>query len=230
MLRTLIVLLILLNALFFGWSRGWLDAATGIKASGDREPERLARQVHPERIQLLGAQAAAALQQRTCMELAGLDSEDAQQAAQAALLRAGLPAAAVTGSSSEQAGIWAVATIKLGTKDFRDRKEETYKRLRIPFEPLSGPADELPSLVLGRFPSAAAADAALEAFTQRALKGLRVLQLQAPSRQFSLRIAEADGAMQAKLKGLKDPALAAGFKACAAAPAAEAASAAASAP
>ena len=232
MLRALIVLLLVLNALFFGWSRGWLDSVTGVKASGDREPERVARQLHPERIQLLGPQAVAALQKRTCLELASPpDSDAALQAAQAALVRGGLPATAITTASSEQPGVWVVATIKLATKDFKDRKEETYKRMHIAFEPLTGPADELPALVLGRFPTAAAANAALEGFSQRFLKGLRVLQVQAPSHNFSLQIAQADGPMQAKLKGLaKDPALAGGFKACTASPAADAASTAASAP
>ena len=226
MLRAIIVLLLLLNALFFVWTRGWLDSAIGIKASGDREPERMARQLQPEQIQLLGAQAAAALAKRSCLELATPPENDAAlQAAQAALVRAGLPGTAISSSSSEQPGVWVVATIKLGTKDFKDRKEETYKRMHIAFEPLTGPADELPSLVLGRFASEAAAKTALDGYEQRFLKGLRVLQLQAPSRRFSLRIAQADGPMQAKLAGSKEPALAGGFKACAAAPDTAAASA-----
>ena len=228
MLRALVVLLIVANALFFGWTRGWLDNVVGIKASGDSEPERQTRQIHPERIQILGAQAAAALQKRSCLEYAGaLDSEAALQAAQAALAKAGVTTAAA--STNEVAGQWVVATIKLGTKDFRDRKEDTYKRLHIAYEPLTGaPADELPSLVLGRYASASAAQAALDGFEARSLKGLRVMQLQAPAKRYGLQIAEADGALQARLKtaAAKDPALAGGFKACAAAPGTAAASAA----
>ncbi|MDY0743419.1 hypothetical protein SNE35_02840 [Paucibacter sp. R3-3] len=216
MLRTLVVLLVVVNALFFGWTRGWLDSVVGVKASGDSEPERQARQLHPERIQILGAQAAAALQQRSCLEYAGaLDNEAALQAAQAALGKVGVTNAAA--STSDLPGQWVVATIKLGTKDFRDRKEETYKRLHIAFEPLTGvAADELPSLVLGRYASAGAAQAALDGFEARALKGLRVMQLQAPAKHYGLQIAEADGALQARLKAAaaKDPALAGGFKAC----------------
>ena len=228
MLRALVVLLIVVNALFFGWTRGWLDSIVGIKANGDHEPERLARQQHPELIQLLGPQAAAALQQRTCLELGPLDSDAAVQAAQAALERGGVPASARSTQAIDQPGVWVVATIKLTSKDFEARKEETYKRMHIDYQPLAGPADELPSLVLGRYASAAAANEALDGFSQRALKGLRVLQLQAANKHFSIQVAQADGAMQARLKGLKDPALAAGFKACAApnAPAGTAASAA----
>uniref|UniRef100_UPI001301DE76 hypothetical protein n=1 Tax=Pelomonas sp. KK5 TaxID=1855730 RepID=UPI001301DE76 len=118
----------------------------------------------------------------------------------------------------ETAGQWVVATIKLASKDFRDRKEETYKRLHVPYEPLAGvAADELPAFVLGRYDSQRAAEAALAAFDARALKGLRVMQLQAASLHWGLRIGAADGAMQARIKGAaaKDPALAGGFKACA---------------
>lgn len=226
MLRALVVLLIVLNALFFGWTRGWLDQVVGIKAIGDREPERLARQLHPERIQLLTPQAAAALQTTACLELGPFDGEPALQAAQAALEKAGVPASDWQATHVDQPGVWAVATIKLGSKDFQARKEETYKRMKISYEFLAGPPEELPTLVLSRHPSERAADAALENFSQRALKGLRVLQVQAPLKRHSLVLPRVDGLQQAKLRGLKDAALAPGFKACpVAAPAAPAAAA-----
>jgi hypothetical protein len=53
MLRWLVLLLALANAVFLAWSLGWLDDVTGLRASGDREPERLARQVRPETIRIL---------------------------------------------------------------------------------------------------------------------------------------------------------------------------------
>lgn len=52
MLRALVVILLVGNGLFFAWSQGWLDALTGVPARGDREPQRLASQVRPERVQL----------------------------------------------------------------------------------------------------------------------------------------------------------------------------------
>ncbi|MFZ2652323.1 MAG: SPOR domain-containing protein, partial [Burkholderiaceae bacterium] len=59
MLRLLVVLLALANAGFLVWTLGWLDDATGYRARGDREPERLERQVRPDSIRLLPAGAAA---------------------------------------------------------------------------------------------------------------------------------------------------------------------------
>ncbi|MCV2370371.1 hypothetical protein [Roseateles oligotrophus] len=230
MLRALVLLLLLLNAAFFGWTQGWLDPLVGIKASGDREPERIAQQLHPERVTLLSPQAAAALQTRSCLELGPLNGDTALAEAQAVLQRAGFTASDWQAQSSEQAGVWAVATIRLPSKDFQARKEETYKKMKIGFEYLSGPPEELPTMVLSRHASDKAAAAALEALTQRSLKGLRVMQLQAPLQRHSLRVPKADSAQTAKLMGLaKEPALHGGFRACAAQPAEAAASAAAAA-
>ena len=64
MIRVLVLVLLAVNALFFAWSRGWLDTVTGLPAHGGREPQRIAAQQHPERIQPLAASAVAALAQR----------------------------------------------------------------------------------------------------------------------------------------------------------------------
>lgn len=229
MLRALIVLLLLANALFFGWSQGWLDGALGLRASGDREPERLRLEAHPERLALLSPQAVTALQTRACLESPPLLGDEALRAAQAALEHLGVAPADWSLQSSELPGLWAVATIKLGSAEFRARKEETYKRLKIAYEPLQGLVDEQPSLVLSRHPSEKAAEAALAGYEQRALKGLRVLQLQPAQSQHLLQLPRADGSLQAQLLTPKEAALAPGFKPCSAPPAAAAASAAASA-
>lgn len=54
MLRALVVVLILANLGFFAWQQGWLDtmAPGGLQPSGasQRQPERLQRQIHPERL------------------------------------------------------------------------------------------------------------------------------------------------------------------------------------
>ena len=83
---------------------------------------------------------------------------------------------------------------------------------------------EQPAFVLSRHGSPAEAAAASAALERRGLKGLRVLALKAPQARHNLVIAQADGLLAARLKASKDPALAAGFKACSAAPAASAAS------
>lgn len=214
-MRVLVIVLMAVNALFFAWSRGWLDLVTGIPADGGREPQRLAAQQHPERIQPLAASAAAALSQRSCLELGPLEGDAALAAAQAALKAAGAEAQL---HSSEQPGVWVVATIKLADPDFRARKEATYKQMRLAFEPLEGLPAEQPAFVLGRHASAAEAAAEIAALERRGLKGLRVLALKPPVSRHTLVIAQADGLLAGRLKASKDPAFAAGFKACSAPP------------
>ncbi|MEW6695603.1 MAG: SPOR domain-containing protein [Pseudomonadota bacterium] len=59
MLRGLVIVLLLANALLWAWRQGWLgDAGLGAVPSG-REPERLAQQVEPHRLRLLNPPGAA---------------------------------------------------------------------------------------------------------------------------------------------------------------------------
>ena len=213
-MRILVVVLLAANAVFFAWSRGWLDSVTGLPAEGGREPQRLAAQQHPERIQPLAASAAAALAQRVCLELGPLDGDAALASAQSALRGLGVEPQV---RSSEQAGVWVVATIKLADPEFRARKEATYKQLRLSFEPLEGLPAEQPAFVLSRHASQADANGELAALDKRGLKGLRVLALKAPLNRHTLVLAQLDGLLAGKLKASKDPALAAGLRACPAA-------------
>lgn len=227
MLRILLAATLLLNLLVFVFTQGWLDGLTGLHARGDSDPARLQQQVNPEQLQLLNAQAAKSVQARACLEFGPLMGDEALRSVQAQLDKAGVAATQWQGQRAEQAGVWAVATIRFPNKDFQQRKEETYKRMRINFEYLAGPPEEVPTMVLSRHGSEKAAEAALEAMSQRALKGLRVMQLQAASSLHVLRFAQADGVTQAKLRGIKE--LGEG-RSCAAAGAASATEAASAAP
>ena len=60
MLKALVLLLVLANGVFFAWTQGWIDGPTGVRARGDREPERLGQQVRPELVQILSAPSAPA--------------------------------------------------------------------------------------------------------------------------------------------------------------------------
>lgn len=234
LLRAVLAGLILLNALFYCWTQGWLDDVVGIKARGDREPERLTRQIHPEQVVVLppidavaavaaAASSAPASSLSACLVLGPLDGDAALAAATQALAQAAITPKQWRDQASEQPGLmqtsWAVATIRLPNKDFQARKEATYKSMKIAYDHLAGPPDEVPTLVLSRHPSEKAAAAALEAFSQRALKGLRVLALQTPAQRHLLVFAEADTDLQAKLTKLDVLPLAASLKPCAIEPA-----------
>lgn len=95
MLRFLVVALLLANALFFAWTRGWLAPGLPPPTHGEREPERVAAQVLAERVTVLPAAANGTV----CLE-AGPFSDTTIAAAQSALEQVGLPA----GSWSRVAG------------------------------------------------------------------------------------------------------------------------------
>ena len=59
MLRALLALLVVANLLYFAFASGWLDGVAGLSAAGDREPDRLAKQVRPQTIRVLPMSAAA---------------------------------------------------------------------------------------------------------------------------------------------------------------------------
>lgn len=87
------LLLLLANAVWFGWSRGWLpaDLLPWPLEEAQREPQRLAAQVHPERVRIAaGAPARPGGEPTACLQAGPLDDE-ALTAIEAALAAAGLP-------------------------------------------------------------------------------------------------------------------------------------------
>jgi hypothetical protein len=97
MLRGVVIVLVLLNLVFFAWARGWLAPAWPPPRSSEREPGRLAAQVNPERVTVLpargGGAGAGAGEAASCIE-AGPFADTDLAAAEAALSQAGVPAAA----------------------------------------------------------------------------------------------------------------------------------------
>jgi hypothetical protein len=62
LLRILVLLLVLANLAFLAWTQGLLSPLARPPMSSEREPERLNLQVQPERVTVLGAEAAAKLE------------------------------------------------------------------------------------------------------------------------------------------------------------------------
>jgi hypothetical protein len=56
--RTITLLLLAANLVFFAWAQGWLNPVLMAPMSSEREPDRLSAQVRPEAIKLLGANEA----------------------------------------------------------------------------------------------------------------------------------------------------------------------------
>lgn len=220
MLRILLLALLLANLGFYSWTQGWLDDVVGIRAIGDREPERLARQVRPETVVILPPESASAASPSTaCLEAGPFGS--AEIAAASAALKQALPNAAEDSWAevkTEVPGAWLVYLGKFVDTEGLTKKEQELKRLKLDYEIVRSPPALDRGLSLGRFDVRAAADKALERFTQQGVRTARVVELSAPTSTTLLRAPRADPALATQLVALKAAALGKGFVPCANAP------------
>ncbi|MBX3626105.1 MAG: hypothetical protein KF892_13910 [Rhizobacter sp.] len=221
MLRLLVVVLLLANLAFYAWTQGLLDNVIGVRAQGDREPDRLTRQVRPETIRVLPAASAVAIA-ATATEPAPVCLEagpytPAQITAAEGVLQTVLPAGSWASLKTETPGVWIVYMGKYPNREALQKKADELKRLKIGFEELRNVPPELADgLALGRYDNRAAADKALAEVTQRGVRTARVMPLSPPAVTHSLRVERADATLQARLAGLRaEPLLGKSFTACA---------------
>lgn len=97
MLRPLVVLLLAANIGFWAWSQGALDGLTGVPHDSDREPQRLAAQIAPERLEILRTELPAS-------------AASAASAAHGAASAASATAATATAAASSAASTVAAAS------------------------------------------------------------------------------------------------------------------------
>ncbi len=218
MLRAFVLALLLFNLAFFAWTQGWLDSVLGTRSIGDREPERLARQVRPEAVRILSAGSGAGEQPAasaalSCLE-AGPFADNEAAAAQAAALGA-LPAGGWVMARIAQPGIWLVYMGKYPNREALTKKEDELRRRKLNYELIEDNATLAPGLSLGRYEDRALAAKALEQFARQGIQTARVVELAPASTRQWLRVDKADAAVAAKLAALKADALGKGFVACA---------------
>ena len=229
MLRVLIGLLFIANLGFWGWTQGWLDGVVGVRAIGDREPERLSKQVRPEAIRVLtpeAVQAAAseAESHLTCLE-SGVIAPEQIAAAQRALA-ATVPGIAFTSVKLDKPGTWLVYMGRYAAPDALQRKRDELTRTRLPFSEVTTPVELAPGFSLGAFDSREGADAALDRFARSGVRTARVVEAAKPGVSWKLRVPRADPDAAAKLFATRSESLGSGFGGCPAADTASAASAA----
>lgn len=219
MLRALIALLLLANLAFFAWSQGWLDNVVGVRSIGDREPERMLRQVHPELIRILPPDAASAapavaVAAPSCFEAGPFG--DAEIAAAQAVVQSALPVGSWVTVDTEQPGAWIVYMGRFPNADALARKEDELKRRKLPYDVLRDDPALAPGLSLGRFDARPAATQALDRFTQQGVRTARVVELAPASTRHLLRVPKADSALAAKLVAIRSDMLGKGFASCSA--------------
>lgn len=222
MLRALIGLLLAANLGYFAWTQGWLDGVVGWRSIGDREPERLQRQVRPEAIRLLQNPGAAAspapstavsgATPPSCFEAGPFT--DAEVAAAQAAAQVALPSGSWTTQRTERAASWAVYMGRYAEREAMTKKEDELKRRNLPYEELSDVPALAPGLVLGRFDARPAAAQALDRLTQQGVRTARVVELAPAAGRSVLRVANADAALAARLTAIRVDALGRGFAPC----------------
>lgn len=225
MLRAIVLLLLLANAGFWAWRQGWLEPLHGVigaRPEGEREPERLALQVKPDRIRLLPAAAArpepasaapapaASAPATACLEAGPYSA--AEFAAAEGALKAALPEG--SWSVHELTPSWWVAMGPFAESELLQKKRAELRRRSIAPELASAEPGSAPLLVISRHDNRAAADDELTALVERGVRTARVVSATVPLRM--LRVAQASEAQQATLAALPaDPLRGKAFVPCA---------------
>jgi hypothetical protein len=215
-LRTLVLALLLANGLYFGWV--WMAADD---PSANAGAARLARQVRPESVRVLGpAESAAALAaagqapaRSACVEAGPFAPE---QIAAAERQLAGLPWGSWQRNSVERPSAYAIYHGPFANVAAAQAQRAELAQLGIDAEPVTQPADLSPGLALGRYDSRAEAEATLAAQRTRRLPGAdsaRITTLPAATEHW-LRVEAPSTALTSQLAALPGSELAGGFRPC----------------
>jgi hypothetical protein len=201
MLRALVLLLMLLNLGYFAWGEGWLRPYVEGPAT-QREPQRLARQLHPEVIRLVGAEEASRLMaeaNRVKSECLQSDVLDAGQASKLrTLLLNALPPQAWTLDEFTPPARWMVYMGKYANTAEVDKKRAELARLGVTGLTPSNPA-LTPGIALGTFDLQSQAEAALKALVERGVRTAHLVQDLPAGAGFRLRLPTVDEALKAQL-------------------------------
>ncbi len=206
MLRLLVLILLLVNGLYFSWSQGLLQP-WGWAPVQQSEPQRLTQQIHPEAMRLLGAAELSRQGQQPgtalapeCLQAGLFDDK------QADALRQALTPLLPPGSWQLEGGVeparWIIYMGRFVDADALNKKRGELRGLRIRFEPLLNAQLE-PGLSLGSFTSEAAARQVLDELGDRGVRTARVLQERAELRGQWLRLPQVDETLRPRLDGLK---------------------------
>ncbi|HEX5357522.1 MAG TPA: hypothetical protein VFW93_15020 [Aquabacterium sp.] len=107
MLRSLVLILLIVNAAFFAWSKGWLNQVVGVQPDAQHEPQRMGQQIHADKIVVLAAGAGKA-DKSTHKNAATLP--DVASSASSASTGSGAASAATGASQAAAASTQALAT------------------------------------------------------------------------------------------------------------------------
>lgn len=199
--RTVFILLVLANLLFFAWGQGYF----GSRESG-REPQRLSQQLSPEKLRIVAAQAPTAVPPpQACRLVSGLDVADAARVRVQASEQA--PALQLSVKSVEgQAKAYLVLIPPQPDRVAAEAKLAELKRLGISdFSLMTAVGPNQFAISLGLFKSVQAADQHLQALIKRGVRSARVQANEQPGAQARLEIRGPSEALTRELPQLLAP-------------------------
>jgi hypothetical protein len=195
LLRTLVLFVLFVNVLLYAYGSGQFGAvAIGPwSAFAQREPERVAQQLHPERIVLRAPPAAAPL----CLQSPG-NAAAAQESLRAALRAAGYRGEVQT-SGGEETVRYMVFMGKYADEPQLQAKLAELKRLNIgEFAAVGDDADYQPGISLGVFRERERAQARLAQLGERGVRTARIVERKS-STALTLRLPDVPPAQRAAL-------------------------------
>jgi hypothetical protein len=205
MLRLIVLLLLLANGAYFSYAHGLL-AAWGVAPVQQSEPQRVAQQIRPEALRILGPDevkrlevAAAAPKPAECLQAGPLDD------GQAAALRASLsawPAGSWTLEPTVAPARWIVYMGRYPTADAVTKKKAELRYLGVSFQALVNPALE-PGLSLGGFKTEEEANQQLGLLAQRGVRTARVVVERPELRGQLLKFPSVDDTLRPRLDDVK---------------------------
>lgn len=206
MLRVLVLLLLLLNAAYYGWSHGALST-WGWAPADPSEPQRLGQQVQPEAVRILPVDEARRAEQAAltppkppeCLLAGPLGVEQAEDLRRQL---AGWPAGTWNLEEATDPARWIIYMGKFANAAALGHKREELDHLKIKATAVDLPELQ-PGLSLGRYDSLVLAQGELAALQKRGVRTARVVQERPETRQTQLRLPAVDDALRPRLDALR---------------------------
>lgn len=199
--RTVFILLILANLLFFAWGQGYF----GTRRSG-REPQRLTEQLSPEKLRVTGALAPAATPPaRTCRQVGGLNTVDAERLRTQAGEQAPDLQLSIKAVEGQPGSYW-VLIPSLADRQAAEKKLVELKHLGLSDYSLmteAGPNQF--AISLGLFKSQQAANEYLQTLVKRGVKSAQVQAREQPALKAQLMVRGPTDALARELPQLLAP-------------------------
>lgn len=211
MLRLLVLALLLINGIYYGWSHGMFKPY-GFAPEQQSEPQRLAQQVKPEGLKILSAQeisrveaqVQADLAPKECLQAGPLN--DGQVSALRHVLEPNWPANSWLMQPMQVAPRWIIYMGKYPNEEMLVKKRGELNAMKITLQPLQNPTLE-PGISLGGFATQAEANAELAKLSLRGIRTAHVVQELQGGPATQLKLPAVTESLKARLGELK-PALA----------------------